>query len=610
MRKCLEKSVDMLLRLINRNGLSRKFLVLYVFCVILPLIVTDAIVINAVYEREVSDYRYDMEYVTSIYQNYLLNIVEQNRTLANTVNMNSRINEFLSAEYETPYDYYDAYFNTINGSFMQTISDITSDRIVVYADNEDILVGDAFKQLDPVRDSQWYKTFLEGGEKDKLIPFFEYDLREMNAQKRNLYYVKKMTYHKRGCEKVVVIENDCTVLMRNLKKLGNKYQMYISCGDYVLFNNMDDRSVMVSELEEKCKNKRRFVTDFSLQGCEMQIVLLSDKKMLTYILEDYWGMIIVIFFVTILLPILVIRLIQKSIVSRIQKLEKAFGEDENHIFCAIDTVDGTDEIATLMRNYNHMVEITNNLIKTVYTERIKEQENDIARKNAELLALQSQINPHFLFNALESIRMHSLLKGEEETSIMVGKLALMQRQNVEWGKDFVTIRKEMESIEAYLYLQEYRFGERLSFEIDVEKACEEYLIPKLTIVTFVENACVHGIESKPTQGWIFVRAYNKNESLIIEVEDTGGGMNDDEVKQMLYNINNVSIDALKEKKHVGILNACLRLKMITDNTVVFRIDSEIGIGMTMEIEIPLEKLERLENVNCERGMENVKGDAD
>ena len=87
-------------------------------------------------------------------------------------------------------------------------------------------------------------------------------------------------------------------------------------------------------------------------------------------------------------------------------------------------------------------------------------------------------------------------------------------------------------------------------------------------------------------------------------------MNEDEVEQMLYNINNVSIDALKGKKHVWILNACLRLKMITDNTVVFRIDSEIGIGMTMEIEIPLEKLERFENVNCERGLENVKGEAD
>ena len=286
------------------------------------------------------------------------------------------------------------------------------------------------------------------------------------------------------------------------------------------------------------------------------------------------------------------RLIEKSIVLRIRTLEKAFGSDEKDTFSIVTQIEGNDEISSLMRKYNKMVNLTNTLITTVYKDKLRKQESDIARKNAELLALQSQINPHFLFNALESIRMHSLLKGENETAEMVGKLAIMERQNVEWGSDYVTIKKEMESIEAYLYLQTYRFGERLSFDIDVEEGCENILVPKLTIVTFVENACVHGIESKATPGWIFVRVYTKSDDLYIEIEDTGGGMNEESVEKMSESINNVTIESIKGKKHVGILNACLRLKMVSDNQAEFKIDSEEGIGMSVLIIIPGDKVRR------------------
>ena len=86
-----------------------------------------------------------------------------------------------------------------------------------------------------------------------------------------------------------------------------------------------------------------------------------------------------------------------------------------------------------MDNYNRMADRMNSLIDTAYRCRLKEQKMDIARQNAELMALYSQINPHFLFNALESIRMHSILKKEEETADMIQKLAIMVRQNVDWS---------------------------------------------------------------------------------------------------------------------------------------------------------------------------------
>ena len=251
---------------------------------------------------------------------------------------------------------------------------------------------------------------------------------------------------------------------------------------------------------------------------------------------------------------------------------------------------GKDEIGALMQNYNRMVDRTNELIQTVYKDRLKKQEMDIARQHAELLALHSQINPHFLFNALESIRMHSIIKQEYETADMVSKLAVMTRQNVDWGEELVEIRREMEFVEAYLGLQKYRFGDRLSYQLDVAEDCRELRLPKLTVVTFVENACVHGIESKTTPGWIFVRISRDEEELCIEVEDTGDGMDEQTVKILNEKLQNPSIEQLKDKSRVGMLNASLRIKMLTSGNYRISIESEQGVGTMIQLRLSLEAL--------------------
>ena len=218
--------------------------------------------------------------------------------------------------------------------------------------------------------------------------------------------------------------------------------------------------------------------------------------------------------------------------------------------------------------------------------RLEKQGIDIARQQAELLALYSQINPHFLFNVLESIRMHCVLKKENETAAMVERLAILERQNVEWNTDDTTIEEEVSFIKAYLELQKYRFGDRLSYEIDVSKECQNVKIPKLALVTFVENSCVHGVEKKSVPCWIYLRVYWKENCLIMEVEDTGNGMDEDEVKLLNHRMNHVQIDDIRKKKHVGVLNACLRLKMATKDQVSFEMESEKGIGTFLVIRIP------------------------
>ena len=146
---------------------------------------------------------------------------------------------------------------------------------------------------------------------------------------------------------------------------------------------------------------------------------------------------------------------------------------------------------------------------------------------------------------------------------MVERLAMMERQYTDWSTDLVTVREEAGFAEAYLELQKYRFGKRLSYQIAVEESCANLHIPKLTILTFAENACVHGIENKAVQSWVFIRVYQKDGEAVLEIEDTGSGMSAECLGELQELIAHASIDSLRKNGRVGVINACLRLQMMT-----------------------------------------------
>lgn len=163
---------------------------------------------------------------------------------------------------------------------------------------------------------------------------------------------------------------------------------------------------------------------------------------------------------------------------------------------------------------------------------------------------------------------------------------------MDWGEDLIEVGKEMEIVKNYMELQQYRFGKRLSYRLDVETECQHQKIPKLTIVTFAENACVHGIEKKTAPGWIFITVYRENEEMCIEVEDTGEGMTEKEFDSMRRKMKNASIELLENEKGVGIINACLRLKMMSHDRVQFELNGEEGTGVSVLIRLPFIESEK------------------
>lgn len=574
---------------LNDLSLKRKLWVLYYVCILIPLIITDGVILYILISEEQAEQQHEMQNIASAVQYSITGYVENSAVLARSINTNSYVQEFLSTQYESPQSYVAHYYEFMRDSLIQGVMGIdnSNNSITLYADNETIINGGGCSRISCVAEAPWYKLFEESGQKTLLLFHFD-DWKSPYVQpERKMLFLQRLD-RKFGdnAEKLLKIEVDYGILVRNISNMNYDFPVCICNGDRLLFSNIGPNNTGQDFNRFVMTDAVGVEREFELYGSALTIYVLERDNSILAMIQDRFPLIAFLLLLNIILPQLLMNLIERSVTVRIRRLSQVFDQVDSDELVTIDGKGGRDEIGGLMENYNLMAKRMNGLIQTVYKNKLREQEMDIARQKAELLALYSQIDPHFLFNALESIRMHSIIKDEQETARMVEKLAVLERQNVDWSTGMNTVKAEMEFVEAYLELQKYRFGDRLFYRLEVEDACENIRIPKLSITTFVENACVHGIESKTATGWVFVRVYMEDEMLCIEVEDTGGGMEETELERLRYRMEHASIEMLEEKDRVGIVNVCLRIRMVTEDQTQFLLESEKGIGTVVLIRMP------------------------
>ena len=596
-RKEILKRMDSFLQTrLEKLNLKRKMLVLYLGCVLMPLVITDTFVFGIVIRSEQGNERHKMQNVVSAVEYSLKTETERAAALAKSIYLNRYINEFLTRTYDSDLEFYNAYLEFMKDTLFESSLGSEQMKVVMYSDNPTIVSGSEFQKLERVEDTEWYQEFRDSGQEMMMYCYYDTSGLLEATPSRKISLIRKLNLYQRdSCEKVLKIDLDYSGLTRNLVNMNYEFPIYVCENGSVLLSNKSDQGVLKPFEPFVYRQLTEYTYDFQIYGQELEVCVLRVNNGLVEYIQRNLPLLFLLVCINILLPWILVRNINRSLTYRIQRLGEVFAKGcESEELSMVEDATGNDEISVLMRNYNWMAARQNELVQTVYKEKLKERETDIARQNAELRALHSQINPHFLFNALESIRMHSFLKKEYETAHMVEMLAVMERQNVDWGNDDVTVREEVGFVQAYLELQKYRFGDRMSFRIEVEDSCRMYLIPKLSLVTFVENACVHGIESKPAPGWVFVRVFLHQGDLCLEVEDTGVGIAEEMLEQMRKAVEDLSIEKILQMEHIGISNACLRLKMKSQNTARFLFESEQGVGSCVTVRIPVEKLKKLE----------------
>ncbi len=576
-----------LLNKLNDMKLGHKLRIMQIFCVLLPLLITDSIIVSIMINTEKKADAVEMRNIADSVQYTLEGAITNAVNLMQSIYSDTYANDFIEDTFTTGLDYYEKQYDFKRSSLFAISANSALVTISIYADNDGIINGGNIYNVQKVVHEPWYEAII-GNNKDILM-FSGFEDNITNSR-RTIFLVRRMDYlHKGTGASVIKADLNYSNLLRSIINAKYLSKVYVCEGDKILLSN-DGRGGPYVEFDRISQTQLQNIAvhnKVTYYGNTLDIYVMAPDTVYFNAILNNLELVLFLIILNLIVPYLLVRLISKSITVRLKKMEEVFGSTASGELFQLPEISGRDEIGQLMTSYNHMAGRMNELIQKEYKDRLKHQEIDIARQKAELLALHSQINPHFLFNALESIRMHSVVKKEFETADMVEKLALMERQNVDWHNDNVKIKEEIRFIEAYLELQKYRFGDKLSYMIDVDEDCVEYRIPKLTLVTFIENACVHGMEAKTSSSWIFVRVTKDKENLIMEIEDTGNGMLEYKRIQLLKEMKEINIQALQKKTEIGILNASLRLRMFSDEQVRFEIDSEPNTGTMVTITIPL-----------------------
>ncbi|HHY83318.1 MAG TPA: sensor histidine kinase [Clostridiales bacterium] len=235
---------------------------------------------------------------------------------------------------------------------------------------------------------------------------------------------------------------------------------------------------------------------------------------------------------------------------------------------------GSDEISMLIRSYNYMIKKIKEFSETQYRMGI-----DV--KNAELKALQAQIDPHFLYNTLDLINWIALRNGVHEISDIVQKLTKFYKLSLSKGRDIISVREELAHIEIYVGLQNLRFNNRINLIIDVDQNIYRYSMPKLILQPIVENAILHGIFCKDSKtGTVTITGKMDNNNIRLSISDDGVGMDPAKAESLFRSDNH------KEEKGYGIINVNHRIKLFFGNDFGMTCHSKLGEGTVVEIVIP------------------------
>lgn len=258
--------------------------------------------------------------------------------------------------------------------------------------------------------------------------------------------------------------------------------------------------------------------------------------------------------------------------NRLAKKMKAFGRGD---FDIQSEISGNDELAQLSKQFNEMVTRINELVNEQYKMKL-------VQKNAILKALEAELNPHFLYNALQAISTMALKSDAPEVGEMVDALALTLRYCIH-DSEIVSVRDEIRHVENYLKIQQARFGSRLKVSFELDAAAMSHEIPKLSIQSLVENSIKHGLEAQSTVSTMVVRVENAAEYARITVKDNGPGIQPERLEEIQSSLEQEWTDG--EYQNIGLRNLNTRLKLIFGDRARMSIHSDLG-GTTTVILIP------------------------
>lgn len=579
-------------RKLNDIHLKKKLILLYSVCGLLPALILSVILLIGTHDRLLSLADSQIYSDNQANRSTLSAVTNMVMAISKIIASDKDMSLLISTDFEKESDVFEAYRNfTLLDDFTHNYAEIAD--IQVYIDNPSLVSSNRYHLLDDTaKTTNWYKQVTSS--LSEITWVYDSSL----SHDAHLYLLRKIILPQTKSYAILIIG----ISDNYLSTINNNRQQatYISLENGpVLFATVKEQignSLDITFLRSfpdrvasqyKYEDKQVLAYESTLKGVAstqtFHITTISyDRERIHQILF----MIGIITFLVAMVPFLLFFFFSKNYSERLLTIRSNMHQISQGKLQLEDDFMGKDELGELFKDMKTTIDGIQQLHLQILKEQKEKDQIALKQQQMQFELLASQINPHFLFNTLETIRMHALLEGQVELNSIILKLGQTLRYALDAPSSTTTLASALEYLESYLEIQHFRFQDKLNYEIHVHPSLEprRVLMLPFLLQPIVENAVIHGFSTKKKGGKITIDALLKNQIVIIHITDNGQGIEPDKLLAL-----SESLSICHEEittSHIGMTNVNDRIKLHYGSAYGVTINSQVGQGTTVTIQIP------------------------
>lgn len=596
MRKLIKNITDRY----KHAKMKNQLIIMYFAAVFVPIILVGIILVAGNARRLVTYHSDLLKANNNRIRSVLYEITSQIYSISGEIAFNNDLVEVLSMEYLDerafksevdklgPLEYYQNNYSGISG-------------VEIYTSQRGVQNYRNFRPItDDVVMSDWYKTAS-----DQYSVFWDSVEREDTGgnKYRGLALVRKITLYDSDAEAILLIHVSDNYLKSRIEDneedvllaLENKNVFYSNKRDNEgrsdllnVIEGGDEYFSYEGDMEYRGAMNMTYISTLSMEQSDSLMYIVTISNSAYNSVQQIVMITVLIIALAVILPAVLMRFFIMGFSSQVGRMRDEMYSASQGDYDSMEDFDGCYELTAAYKDLWIMLDKIKEKDAAMYAKEINEQKLLNAQQKMEFQMLASQINPHFLYNTLEMIRMKAITVGDTETATAIKLLGKSMRYVLDnTGIEYTTVAKELSHIETYLQIQKLRFGERVNYEIRSEEDINlnKIRILPLLLQPIVENAILHGLEEVESGGQITVnihRDINNPDTLIISIRDNGCGMDADTLNNMRINLEKGNIS---KRYGIGLYNINQRIRLCYGMGYGLSIDSEEGNGTTVTARI-------------------------
>ncbi|PWU69350.1 sensor histidine kinase [Gracilibacillus dipsosauri] len=575
-----------------------KLLGIFILVTAIPILLVGAYLNFGTREIVLSNTMSEVEANADKMEMRLKSIIKRVINISDLIYINQDLKTFLAGQYDSPLEVYNAYNQyPVFDDYLTYYEEIEKIQFFM---KKDIITDSHFIYANKVIQNQhWYQNALmKRGRLTWLYMQDHWTSKKYLALTRTVFdhenqplgvlviYISpdilKSVVEGVSYNTFITLDNKRIVYNQNIALLGRHANFYqnrnADIGNYVMDKTINEETVKINvhsfRPEKSLDNTIQIATQVPIDGIIHEPNTIFTRGFLISLGALSISLILIGFFTN-------------SFHKRIQQLRRAMFQVAKGNFHITQEMKGHDEIKEVYKDLQTTSKSVQKIIDEVYIHKIKEETWKRKQKEMDFKMLASQINPHFLYNTLEMIRMKAILNKDPEVAKVIKMLSKMMRSSLKRTDQSIPLSEEVALIENYLEIQKLRFGEHLSYKMEIDENILSYKITPLLIQPLVENAIIHGLEMKEEPGMLRIRIQEDGDDILVEVNDNGVGMSLEKLNELNNRMKDQ--DYQSNGNSIGLHNVHQRISLLYGDKYGIRMDSVEGSGTTMSMNLPKQK---------------------